>query len=144
MILFSLLLSQAQPYESTPQEIAICLRQSDQPERFCMADRKHDRAEKELAVAMVTARRAALAQKRAIAQFSREVGGVTLEGNPVEVLEASHRAWLKSYRSDCLLAGLALANGNAGTEGVTANWACEANRILDRVDFLKRTLLSGR
>ncbi len=87
---------------------------------------------------LMKARRAALAQKQQIKRFSRANGGVTLEGDPVSALEVSQRAWERSYQADCQVAGLAVAMGNAGTEGVTTNWQCEADRILDRVQFLNK------
>ena len=69
-------------------------------------------------------------------RFSRQSGGVTLSGDPVKVLEASQKAWEQSYIEDCHVEGLAVATGNAGTEGVNTMHDCEATRIFQRVDFL--------
>ncbi|WP_445191728.1 lysozyme inhibitor LprI family protein [Sphingomonas sp. Tas61C01] len=129
--------------ESTPSEIDLCS-ESDQGLRFCLADKLHARAEHAMDIALASARRSATVQKREIADFSTKNGGVTLSGDPVRALVASQSAWERSYRADCLVVGLGVATGNAGTEGVTSNLNCEANRILDRVAFLNQTYSTER
>ena len=141
MIWLALFLAQADGAEPTKQDQAFC--DSDkgtQPFRFCIADRMHERAQRQLATAIAQARRAAVQQKRGIAEFRRSMGGVTLNGDPVLELEASQRAWERSYRADCHLLGLGSATGNAGTEGVTTMVQCEADRIQQRVQFLQKAL----
>lgn len=64
---------------------------------------------------------------------------MTFKGDPVAALESSQKLWEKSFSADCGIVGLSLATGNAGTEGVTAGLECEADRIFERVKFLKRT-----
>ena len=76
-------------------------------------------------------------QQKKIRSYSRSSGSVTLSGDPVAALEASQRAWEKSYRADCLVEGLAVATARAGTEGVITNWECEATRMLERAAFLR-------
>lgn len=121
--------------DNTPKESAYC-RGSDsgQPFGFCLADRKHERAERDLAKAIAKARRGAIKQKQEIGRS----GPVTLAGDPLRMLDLSQKAWEKSYRADCLAAGLSVATGNAGTEGVTTNLECEAVRIFERARFLDR------
>ena len=146
MILPVLLMLQADvARESTPQEISFCSGpESDQGLRFCLADKLHERAEHELRTAVASARRSAVVQRREIAALSKKNGAVTLSGDPVRALVASQSAWERSYRADCIVVGLGAATGNAGTEGVTSNRNCEANRILDRVAFLKQTYSTER
>jgi uncharacterized protein YecT (DUF1311 family) len=122
---------------STKAEEAYCAKpNSSQPYRFCLANRKRERASTALKAALTAARRGAGIQKREIMRFSRQSGGVTLSGDPVKVLEASQKAWEQSYIEDCHVEGLAVATGNAGTEGVNTMHDCEATRIFQRVDFL--------
>ena len=145
MILFIAFLIQAGIYDSTVQERSFCASaQSSQPERFCLADRKHERAERGMASALAKARLDAVAKKREIQRFARAVGGVTLGGDPVKALATSQQAWQRSYRADCNAAGLDVATGNGGTEGVTLQWECEADRILDRARFLTKLYSTER
>ncbi|MET3709919.1 uncharacterized protein YecT (DUF1311 family) [Sphingomonas trueperi] len=139
MIWLALFLAQADGVERTKEDEAFCSSdKSGQPYRFCMADREHARAERQLVVAFARARRAAVEQKRRIDAFRRSTGDVTLLGNPMLVLETSQRVWERSFRADCHLLGLASATGNAGTEGVTASLKCEVDRIQQRVQFLEQ------
>ena len=122
---------------NTAQEVEFCSGPSStQPFRFCLADQKSERAKRQLTSALASARLAAANQKVEIARYVRSFGGVTLTGDPVRALDASQRAWERSYRADCHVVGLTVATGNAGTEGVTTNAMCEADRILERVSFL--------
>ncbi|WBY08407.1 lysozyme inhibitor LprI family protein [Sphingomonas sp. 7/4-4] len=139
MILLALLMVQTDSDANTKQEIAFCAsKENIQPYRFCLVDQRYERARKELAVALIDARRAAIAKRREIAESRRLGIGVTLSGDPVRALQLSQRAWERSYRADCYVVGLGVATGNAGTQGVTTDWECEMHRVLDRVAFLKK------
>ena len=134
-----MLLQAAVPdYPSSVEEKAYCARDPQgQTEAMCLADRKYERAQKEMAAALVKARRAVLAQRREIARFKRDKDSPTLEGDPVNALEQSQAAWKKSMDADCLVYGLQFATAYMSTIGVTENWNCKANRILDRARFLR-------
>lgn len=126
--------------ENTQAEIDYCSKEdSDQPLRFCLADQKHERAQRALTQQLEKARLGATAQRKAIAEFTKQIGGTTIEGDPITALEASQLLWEKSFAADCLAVGLSRATGNAGTEGVTAKLECEADRTFERIEFLKRT-----
>ncbi len=144
MILLAILLAQTGAQEATAQEFTICSKQDDQPYRFCLADRKYERARQDLAIAYAKAQRAATAHRREIAEFSRTNGGVTQSGDPVQALVTAQRAWTRSYQADCAVVGLAVATGNAGTEGVTKSRDCEADRLFERVRFLRDAYPSKR
>lgn len=128
-----------QPAENTQAEIDYCSGQgSGQPFRLCLADQKHERAERELKPLLIKVRAAAISQRNAIAEFAKQTGSVTLEGDPATAFETSQELWKKSFAADCGAVGLSRATGNAGTEGVTAELECEADRTFERIAFLKR------
>jgi hypothetical protein len=112
---------------------------SDQPYLFCLSDRRYERGERELKALLPKVRAAALAQRSDIAEFNAKQGRVTLEGDPLRAFESSQRLWEKSFVADCRASGLSQATGNAGTQGVSTELECEADRIFERIDFLKRT-----
>ncbi len=146
MILVLLLFAQSPGVagENTAREIAFCSgSQSTQPLRFCLADRRYERLKAEVAALLPKARRAAQMQRREILEFSRRNGGVTLDGSPVTALDRAQRAWEVSYVADCGVFALSRATGNAGTEGVTAMQDCYADRIAERIGFLKTIYVLG-
>lgn len=116
---------------------------SGQPSRLCLADRRYERIKSELAALLPQARRAAENSRREIADFSKRIGDVSLEGNPVAALAKAQRAWEVSYAADCSVVGLQMATGNGGTEGPTARLECLADHIEQRVRFLKDIYFLG-
>ncbi len=133
-----------QTIDATTRDEAYCATpDSGQPMRFCLADRRYERLKANLAALLPKARRAAQEQRRAILEFSRRNGGVTLDGNPVTVLDRAQRAWEVSYVADCSVFALSRATGGAGTEGVTAQQECNADRIAERIGFLKTIYVLG-
>jgi hypothetical protein len=124
----------------TQGEIDYCASSSSgQPFLFCLADRRYERGEYELETLLPKLRAAARAQSEHIAEFSRRIGGVTLEGDPVDALETSQRLWKESAAADCLAFGLSQATGDAGTQGVETELDCRADRVFERIEYLKLT-----
>ena len=107
------------------------------PYRFCLAERRFDRASEELDRLIPMIRLTAMNRRESLSEFAEKFGDVTLEGDPVDAFDASQQAWEVSYRADCELIGIMTATGNAGTEGVTARVDCEAERVEQRIAHLK-------
>lgn len=131
-------LSMAQADDAAQRDAAYCSSgASDQPGRLCLADRRYERGKRELAALLPLARRAAEDNRREIDDFSKRIGGVTLEGDPIAALIKAQKIWEASHAADCGLIGLQSATGNGGTEGPTAELECLADRVAQRVRFLK-------
>lgn len=140
-MILTLLLAAASPMQAddaTKRDEAYCAASdSGQPERFCLADRRYMRGESELADLLPQVHRATKDSRREIADFTKRIGGVSLRGDPVAALEKAQKAWEASYAADCGVVGLQVATGNGGTEGPTAQLECSADRIAERIGFLK-------
>ena len=126
--------------EQELHELSYCMSdENGQPFRFCLNNRRWERGRVELDAALKNISAAIETQDRTLREFTKISGGVTFVAKAKKSFHSSQKLWGKSYAADCTLVGISMRTGNAGTEGVTANWGCEADRILERVAFLRRT-----
>ena len=126
--------------EQELHELSYCMSgESGQPFRFCLNDRRWERGRVELDAVLKKVSAAIESQDRTLREYTKSSGGVTFVAMAKKSFHNSQKLWEKSYAADCTLVGISMRTGSAGTEGVTANWGCEADRILERVAFLRRT-----
>jgi len=105
--------------------------------RFCISDRRWERARVDLDKLLKRVPAQIAAQDRKLAEYTKTAGDVTFVADARKSFWASQKAWEVSFSADCTLQAIAVRTAPVSTAAVTALQGCEADRMLARIEFLK-------